>query len=129
MTTRRWMVVVAAIAVSMGGFVAVRALWQYLAALERVQYHEGMEALWRWLDPLRQDQSQRIDDTGLTDEQRQMVGDVGLPEDVRAALDQVNWILAASRRKMEYHAAMARKYRCVAQHPWLAVEPDPPEPN
>jgi hypothetical protein len=32
-------------------------------------------------------------------------------------------------RKIDYHAAMARKYRAAARHPWLPVEPDPPEPG
>jgi hypothetical protein len=36
--------------------------------------------------------------------------------------------LLASRR-VEYHAAMARKHQRIARYPWLLVEPDPPEPE
>jgi hypothetical protein len=32
-------------------------------------------------------------------------------------------------KKAAYHAAMARKWSAAADRPWLAVEPDPPEPN
>jgi hypothetical protein len=30
---------------------------------------------------------------------------------------------------VEYHSAMARKYRRAARYPWLPVEPDPSEPD
>ncbi len=33
-----------------------------------------------------------------------------------------------SKRGIAYHVAMARKYRHAARHPWLSVEPNPPEP-
>jgi hypothetical protein len=32
-------------------------------------------------------------------------------------------------RRKPYHQYMARKYRDAALHPWLPVEPDPPEPE
>jgi hypothetical protein len=130
MTTRRWMVAVVVAAVAMGGFVAVRAVWQYFVALDRIQYHEGMEAMSRWLDPLGRDQSQEIDQIrGLIEEQRRITGDAGLDEDLRAALDEYKRIVAPLHRQVEYHAAMIRKYRGVARFPWLPVEPDPPEPG
>jgi hypothetical protein len=31
--------------------------------------------------------------------------------------------------KADYHHAMKWKYRRAARHPWLPVEPDPPEPE
>lgn len=33
------------------------------------------------------------------------------------------------RKSAEYHAAMKAKYARLARHPWLPVEPDPPEPD
>ena len=32
-------------------------------------------------------------------------------------------------RRAAYHAAMSRKWADAAEHPWLPVEPDPPEPQ
>lgn len=31
-------------------------------------------------------------------------------------------------KRIEFHASMERKYDQAAQHPWLPVPPDPPEP-
>ena len=36
---------------------------------------------------------------------------------------------ASWQRRADYHAAMRRKYERAAMYPWLAVEPDPPEPE
>jgi hypothetical protein len=130
MMTRRWMVAVAAVAVAMGGLVGARAVWQYFVALNRVQHHTGMEAMWRWFDPLPRDQLQRINDIrGLIEEERRITGDAGPHEDLRAFLDEYERIVAPLHRKIEYHATMARKYQRVARFPWLPVEPDPPEPQ
>jgi hypothetical protein len=32
-------------------------------------------------------------------------------------------------RRAAYHAAMSRKWADAAEHPWLPVKPDPPEPQ
>jgi hypothetical protein len=136
MTTRRWMIAVAVVAVAMGGIVGARAVWQYFVALSRIQHHAGMEHMWRWLTPTEPDQSQEIAQAmDLIEEQRRITGDAGLSEEMRrahadmtASVDEYRRIMAAFHRKMEYHAAMARKYRHVARFPGLPVEPDPPEP-
>jgi hypothetical protein len=136
MTTRRWMIAVAVVAVAMGGIVGARAVWQYFVALNRIQYHAGMEHFWHWLTPTEPDPSQATDQiTDLIAEQRRITGDAELSEemrralaDMRAGLDEYRRVKAAFQRKLEYHAAMARKYRHVARFPWLPVEPDPPEP-
>lgn len=31
--------------------------------------------------------------------------------------------------RAEHHELLARKYEQAARHPWLPVEPDPPEPD
>jgi hypothetical protein len=31
--------------------------------------------------------------------------------------------------KVRWHGAMAKKYRWAADHPWLPVTPDPPQPK
>jgi hypothetical protein len=33
------------------------------------------------------------------------------------------------RKRVNYHAALARKYQGAASRPWLAIAPDPPEPK
>jgi hypothetical protein len=33
------------------------------------------------------------------------------------------------RRRVDYHAALARKWNRAYRYPWLPVEPDPPEPE
>ena len=44
------------------------------------------------------------------------------PEPVEVFIDQC-------RRRAGYYAALKQKYEQAARHPWLAVEPDPPEPE
>jgi hypothetical protein len=36
---------------------------------------------------------------------------------------------ARSRRRADYYATLVAKYRRAARYPWLAVTPDPPEPE
>ena len=124
MTTRRWMVAVALFGVTMSVVVAIRAGWNYFLALRRIQYHTGMEATWRWLDPLGRDEKQAIDQAlGIIDEQRQITGDFSLDEDFKSAMVEYLRILTPPHHKQEYHAAMARKYRHVAR---LPLAPDRP---
>jgi hypothetical protein len=47
LTTWRWLIVVAVVAVTMGGFVGTRVVWQYIVAVDRVRYHGGMERMAR----------------------------------------------------------------------------------
>jgi hypothetical protein len=122
------MVVVAVVAVAMGGFVGARAVWQYFVALDCVRYHEGMEAMWRWLDPLGRDPSQAINQSmDLIEEQRRITVDARYYEEMIAGFDEYRRVVATFHRNTEYHAAMARKYCRVALYPWLPVDPDPPE--
>ena len=123
MTTRRWMVAVAVVALAMGGVVGVRAVWQYVASLDHVRYHAGMEATFRWLDQVWPDEEEAMAHAPeLTEEGRRAVGEF------RRQMGVLRRQVALWHRKREYHAAMARKYRYVARFPWLPVEPDPPEP-
>ena len=109
MTTRRWMVAVALFGVTMSVVVAIRAGWNYFLALRRIQYHTGMEATWRWLDPLGRDEKQAIDQAlGIIDEQRQITGDFSLDEDFKSAMVEYLRILTPPHHKQEYHAAMAQ---------------------
>jgi hypothetical protein len=49
-------------------------------------------------------------------------------EDAREANSQLNTAEAAARRA-EYYTRLGQKYERAARHPWLPVEPDPPEPK
>ena len=40
-----------------------------------------------------------------------------------------NMINALWRPRADYHGTMRRKYERAARYPWLAVAPDPPEPQ
>ena len=131
MTTRRWMIAVAVVAVAMSGIVAVRSVWQYYVALDRIQHHEASEAWCRYLletvEPgLREEVVNRLD---WIEEQRKITANVRLYEDMKAAMDEYLRQVALLHGKLKYHVAMARKYRRVARFPWLPVEPDPPDPG
>jgi hypothetical protein len=39
-----------------------------------------------------------------------------------------NQMLQLNAARAVYHTSLARKYERAASYPWLAVEPDPPEP-
>ena len=95
-TVRQMMVAVAVVALAMGGFVGVRAVWQYVVSLDRVLYHSGMEATHRWLglDQIGDDLEGMAHEPGLTEEGRHM--------------RELRRIVALWHRQKEYHAAMAQ---------------------
>lgn len=41
----------------------------------------------------------------------------------------IKWLTNNEAKVPAWHEAMARKYRDGARYPWLPVEPDPPEPE
>ncbi len=130
MTTRLWMAAVAVAALWMSGFVAIRAVWQHFVALDRVVHHAGLEQTSRWLEQLGRDELQTLAFVPyVAAEQPQATGNTGTNELLRPALDETRRNLDLWHRQVEYHAAMARKYRYVALFPWLPIEPDPPEPH
>jgi hypothetical protein len=46
--------------------------------------------------------------------------------EVRASEDA---IIAKLNRLLKYHDLLSKKYARAARYPWLAVAPDPPEPD
>jgi hypothetical protein len=56
--------------------------------------------------------------------QRIHLGDIQ-PQEQAELVEEMR---AKWKRRADYHAAMRRKYEQAAMNPWLAVEPDPPEP-
>jgi hypothetical protein len=50
------------------------------------------------------------------------------PSPANMAAKIAKWEKSKDRR-IAFHASMYRKYERAARYPWLAVEPDPPEPE
>ena len=99
MTTRRWMVAVAILAV---GLEATAALFRRLLALrQRAAYHEKIEKL--------------VTAT---------IGELDLAARSPRAAAQVR----ANAAIRDRHARLKEKYWRAARYPWLPVEADPPEP-
>jgi hypothetical protein len=102
MTTRRWMIAVAILAVGL----ATDALFRRHLALrqrrQRAAYHEKIEKL--------------VTAT---------IGELDLAARSPKAAAQVR----ANAAIRDRHARLKEKYRRAARYPWLPVEPDPPEPE
>jgi hypothetical protein len=103
MTTRRWMIVVAIVAVGVGAGMLIMRSRSYaaLAALHAESENECRRIV-------EADEGNRLD----------------------AAIWK-DWIAYArrSRRLLLHHAALRRKYELASRRPWLPVEPDPPAPD
>ena len=133
MTTRRWMIAVAAVALMSSGAVAgLRIRRRHVEFLARVQSHTQME---RFCALSEHQQRAYIktwaDSTMLLLRMQERFGlDSGIgKEDARNELESFRRKVANWRRWTSYHTAMARKYRHAARYPWLPVEPDPPPPE
>jgi hypothetical protein len=142
MTTRRWMVLVLAIALSM---VCGRWGWKTSGAYGlKAAYHDAQERNARLT--LRMMQSTPPSSTRIQwqDAARIMSALVSLPWS-KDLLADWHWppieersptALQLARREAAkweelviYHMQMRRKYERAAWFPWLPVEPDPPEPD
>jgi hypothetical protein len=115
MTTRRWMIAVAAVGLLMGGCIGGYRLkrW-YDHFLDHARVHAFLEVASRRAEHAERELSEKITGSGSG------------PKTQRAVC--LRKILYFSRIA-SYHAAMARKYQHAADRPWLPVEPDPPPPE
>jgi hypothetical protein len=110
MTTRRWMLAVAAVAALFGGATVLPRLWilrrQYLTTAERYGYWEtrinGVVAL-----------RQEITYYALWQPRG--------PEPSPARL-------ASMKARASYYGEMRAKYERAARYPWLPIATDPPPP-
>jgi hypothetical protein len=105
-TVRRMMVVVAIVAVifAVGGMVR-----RSMRLRERAEFHERMGR-------------EEAEATRAVEDLARGADDPQYAAEVRA-------VAAASARLGGWHTRMGAKYRKLARHPWLPVEPDPPEPE
>jgi hypothetical protein len=106
MTTRRWMIAVAVVAVVRTGAVLFR---RHLALRRLADYHENMERR----------QARKVE--GILELSRAAAA----PKDAVAARADA----ATEARFGDWHARIKEKYRRAARYPWLPVEPDPPKPE
>ena len=105
MTTRRWMVAVMVVALSIATERMRRESFRYRELVER---HARLERAFRKnaaLLPLMK------------------------PSDWESLCGQMALSLSRSPERAAYHASLRRKYEHAARYPWLPVEPDPPEPE
>jgi|SRR5215467_5754768 len=100
MTTRRWMIAVAVVALICAAAVILRERKERFGRIARRHWH-AVE-----LSSL----------VGHAD----MLGTPRFPRETFAL---------RRKRVIDWHREMARKYRGAARHPWLPVEPDPPKPE
>jgi hypothetical protein len=129
MTTRRWIVATAFVAMPLSvanGLAERRAYF-----LTRAAYHRQMA--------IDIDNDYLIRSSGgcpftfesllhgRTESKDKLAAD-NLP---KAKTSKPNWAEEMTRmqRSIDYHTAMERKFENAARRPWLPVAPDPPEPN
>jgi hypothetical protein len=107
MTTRRWMIAVAAIGLMIGGGVWLEQRRDYLLSLARSHQKEVASSTAR-AEALK---SRFRSASGMSNgEIMHLHGDYDLMID-----------------RADHHASLARNYEQAAHYPWLFVEPDPPE--
>jgi hypothetical protein len=104
MTTRRWMVVVAVVALSFVGEQTRRRAARFRLLAQR---HAKIESSLRTI-------AARLS--------------LMKPSSYRQLCGQMSRVVRMSPELVEYHAALRLKYERAARYPWLAVELDPPEP-
>jgi hypothetical protein len=108
MTTRRWMIAVAVVALLLGGGIGgVRLKRRHDLFVLLAQSHAETAIGLRGSEDLAR-------------EALKMIGDTPRAHRVRS-------IMARIDRRIAYNESMARKYRHAARYPWIPVEPDPPE--
>jgi len=109
MTTRRWIVAVAAIGLMIGGVVLLKQRREYFLSL--VESHQ-----------------KEVDSS--TARGKALKSRFGLTSAMTT--EEIMHLHREHDRMMDradYHASLARKYEHAARYPWLFVEPDPPEPD
>jgi hypothetical protein len=122
MTTRRWMVAILIVGLTLGGIVGgVRLKRRRDYFLVRLEYHALME---QTAVDLERSVRERLADM----EREDVEGGVRILR-LGGSTDSVRRDIERVTRGIEHHSAMARKYHRAARHPWIAVEPDPPEPD
>jgi hypothetical protein len=106
MTTRRWMAVVAALALVLG---AIAGMWRRARRFERLATSHALDAV-------------TYADAAWDCVRFNLNRDGDVDSATRGMADRY-WELYV------YHGLLEEKYDRAASRPWLPVEPDPPEPK
>jgi hypothetical protein len=118
MRLRSLLIGVAAIALMLGGWRMAKLASHYR---EEAKYHGFAESLARYTAQLARD----YPDENARRAAISRMGRVSLPVDSHVARRTTQeW-----ERLAAYNGAMKRKYERASSHPWLTIEPDPPEPE
>jgi hypothetical protein len=107
MTTRRWMIAVAAVAVMLAAAALFR---RHLSLRERGDYHARREG-----------------DLASRARKRQLALDFA--DQIPETAAYLRAYAACEAEIGAWHARLKEKYCRAARYPWLAIEPDPPEPE
>jgi hypothetical protein len=146
MTIWRWMIAVAVVALSVGGYrQVIRLRRERDSRLATARWHAGVEGDYRRLiakisgrppRPRRAIQepiSPELMRAELDRAIRRQFDLLPPPSEVAHALKARAYFspsqLSRHRRWADYHAELARKYTWAARHPWLPIEPDPLAPQ
>ncbi len=129
MTIRRWMIIVLLIGVMTGGIVGglrLKRCQEHFGSL--VERYAAVER--ECLKVTRMNDEQIKSVTRLLDsfEKNPLTGPAIL-ERTRSMLRESQDRQAAWAQKLAYYVRLKHKYEYAARHPWLPVEPDPPEPE
>jgi len=104
MTTRRWMIAVAVVALLAGVVIELQRRVRIELQRRRVRFH-ALAALYR-----RKESNPQFPYLSITFKEWESLNE--------------RW-----PRLKPYYAAMRKKYESAERCPWLLVEPDPPEPE
>lgn len=149
MTTRRWMVVVATVALIAGAGIEANRLFtlsKYFraraseaAADEQELRQQGValrDSLAEWLrhsEPNGQEfkklSSARITRGLSSDEEARLELVTGFLISNKSVADDSQRLIAANNACIKHFARLRQKYDHAARRPWIAVEPDPPAPR
>jgi hypothetical protein len=135
LTVRQWMLLVALAILAIGG-----GIWGY--SMRRLSRYYAGEAEFAWrCERYRRERAATLTQTARVDEKSadrtpgsELADQTPLDtkkqkakEDRREAVD-TREDAALWTARADHWAALARKYERAARYPWLAVEPDTPEP-
>jgi hypothetical protein len=138
MTTRRWMIAVAAAGVMLSQIAHVRLKQRQRAFLALTTAHAQKVVAIRErkvdLDHAARDIASFLDERRTVQLTIVGLGATGLPgpsslEIVKAELSRQQRESDRLARSIDYYISLKRKYERAAIYPWLPVEPDPPEPK
>ena len=146
MTTRRWLIAVAVVALSFGGHrLRVGLMREHDSRLAKAAWHAKAEVDYRRLiaaitgPPARRRRANPVPTSAalMGAELDRAIRRQFDPPPARSVMADMLKSraefspsrLAYHRRRADYHAELAQKYTRAASRPWLPVEPDPPMPK